>query len=356
MLKNFLTKLNNVVKHIPAKVYYRSGLALLSVVAITVGFVFVNDYTVVDGSKTYSVKTYADSVAGVLNTAGLNVKDEDRVNMDKNVITVDRTYSYVVNPETLLAAGQISESVIDYTNEQLFDNKGVGVIEDNTVEGLYTVNPCTVEHVYETVTRTIKYGHKTVKSSDMLKGERKVTKGKNGEKEVVLYKTVVNGVVVDSKVHSEKVITEAVPEIETVGTRVVYNSSNAVMTSADVKSISTLAHKPIELDKNGIPVSYAKVISGKASAYWPGEDGGEYCSTGVKAQPGYVAVNPKQIPYGTKMYIVSADGKYVYGYAIAADTGGFAYNGSGRIVDLRFPSKSSGSAFGVRKVNIYILD
>ncbi len=34
------------------------------------------------------------------------------------------------------------------------------------------------------------------------------------------------------------------------------------------------------------------------------------------------------------MYIVSTDGKYVYGYCIAADTGGFATNGSGIVVDL----------------------
>ena len=55
---------------------------------------------------------------------------------------------------------------------------------------------------------------------------------------------------------------------------------------------------------------------------------------------------------------LSADGKTVYGYAIAADTGGFAYNGSGRIVDLRLPTGSKcncGKAWGVKTVNVYIL-
>ena len=27
------------------------------------------------------------------------------------------------------------------------------------------------------------------------------------------------------------------------------------------------------------------------------------------------------IPYGTKLYITSTDGKFVYGYAVATDTG-----------------------------------
>lgn len=40
--------------------------------------------------------------------------------------------------------------------------------------------------------------------------------------------------------------------------------------------------------------------------------------------PGHIAVNPKQFPYGTELYIVSLDGKFVYGYCMAADTGGFA--------------------------------
>ena len=37
---------------------------------------------------------------------------------------------------------------------------------------------------------------------------------------------------------------------------------------------------------------------------------------------GNVAVDPRIIPYGSKLFIMSADGKYVYGYGIACDTGG----------------------------------
>ena len=357
MLKSFASKLNKVLIRINPKIVMRSGLAVLSAVAVAVGFLMVNNYTVIDGENTYTVKSYANSAAGIAGAAGIYLGEDDTASFDKKgVITVDRTFAHVVNPETLLAAAQINENVVLYTNELLYGYEAGGILGEED-DGSYTVKECKIEYVYETVTRTVKHGYKKVYSSDLEKGKSKITEGKNGEKEVVFYKKLVNGIVVESEVHSETVTVKPVTEVETIGTRVSYNSANAVKTSADVKCISTIKPKtPIELDKNGKPVAYAKVITGKASAYWPGEDGGEYCSTGVKAQPGYVAVNPKQIPYGTKMYIVSADGKYVYGYAIAADTGGFATNGSGRIVDLRFPSASSGSAFGVRNVNIYILD
>ena len=71
--------------------------------------------------------------------------------------------------------------------------------------------------------------------------------------------------------------------------------------------------------------------------------------------PGRVAVNPKQIPYGTKMYIVSSDGKYVYGYSVAADTGGFTWNGSGTLIDLYMYSYADCVNFGRRTVEVYIL-
>ncbi len=71
--------------------------------------------------------------------------------------------------------------------------------------------------------------------------------------------------------------------------------------------------------------------------------------------PGRVAVDPDQIPYGTKLYIVSSDGRYVYGYAVAADTGGFVWNGSGTTVDLYMNTYSECMSFGRRTVEIYVL-
>jgi len=70
---------------------------------------------------------------------------------------------------------------------------------------------------------------------------------------------------------------------------------------------------------------------------------------------GYVAVNPRIIPYGTRLYIVSTDGRYNYGYCIAADTGGFIYWNNAPVVDLFMNSESQCEAFGRRQVRIYVL-
>ncbi|MBQ7288782.1 MAG: DUF348 domain-containing protein [Clostridia bacterium] len=129
-------------------------------------------------------------------------------------------------------------------------------------------------------------------------------------------------------------------------------SAKPVSISGGANVISTLSPQtPITLDETGRPVNYTKKLTGKATAYCKGTT----CATGVKVRPGYIAVNPKQIPYGTKMYIVSSDGKYNYGYAIAADTGGFAKDGSA-IADLYMTSYEDCIQFGRRNIEIYILD
>ena len=78
-------------------------------------------------------------------------------------------------------------------------------------------------------------------------------------------------------------------------------------------------------------------------------------ATGSSVRPGVVAVDPREIPYGTEMWIVSSDGKYVYGFARAEDTGGFVHFRNGATVDLYMNSYEECCNWGWRGVKIYIL-
>ena len=107
----------------------------------------------------------------------------------------------------------------------------------------------------------------------------------------------------------------------------------------------------LKLDKNGIPVDYAYCVSAKATAY----TGDPATASGRKPMPGHIAVDPKEYPYGTELYIVSADGKYVYGYCVAADTGGFVKMGN-TDVDLYMDNEDMCYDWGNRNIKIYVLN
>ena len=103
--------------------------------------------------------------------------------------------------------------------------------------------------------------------------------------------------------------------------------------------------------------NYSKKLTVTATAYdtSPSSNGGHSkTALGLTPKYGIVAVDPKVIPLGTKLYIESADGgkSWSYGYCIAGDTGGAI---KGNKVDLCFESKSECRKFGRKSATVYIL-
>ncbi len=94
--------------------------------------------------------------------------------------------------------------------------------------------------------------------------------------------------------------------------------------------------------------TYAYALNVKATGYTPYDAGcNGITATGRQAAKGVVAVDPRVIPLGTKLYIPG------YGQAIAADTGGAI---KGNKIDLCYNSKSEAFGWGVRSVTVYVLN
>ncbi|MCL2195627.1 MAG: 3D domain-containing protein [Oscillospiraceae bacterium] len=117
--------------------------------------------------------------------------------------------------------------------------------------------------------------------------------------------------------------------------------------------ISTLTPPPGLSIVNNRPANMVKrYLTGTGTAYyWRG-----LTATGVYARSGFVAVDPRVIPYGSHLWIVSNCGTFVYGYAIAVDTGGFVHRSNAPIVDIHLYSPAMVRQFGVRGVTVYVLD
>ena len=99
------------------------------------------------------------------------------------------------------------------------------------------------------------------------------------------------------------------------------------------------------------PASYSKVLTGKATGYYSKTGKG---SSGLGLGYGTVAVDPDVIPYGTKLYITSTDGKFVYGYAVATDTGIAVQKGE-ILVDLFYETYAESVINGAIQVNVYVV-
>ncbi len=337
-------------------------IAVMTAITIAVSTLLgCSIYTVniFDGENTYTIRTLNGSVTSAL--SGVNLKS-DRYDIEATEIagrttTVEIAYTYPVyitqadkTLEIEFKGGTVADALAlagITTDEFDFVEPALDTEITETVYIDYT----DIDYVNGSYTEAIPFTTETVYSNTTLKGEVKtLSSGSEGLKQVNYTEKLVNGVSVEKTVNSTEVITAAVNAKKLVGTK---EKPAAVKTSADVKSVSVLTpSSAIELDANGNPVNYKSKMTVRATAY---TYTGNNCATGVAPKPGYIAVNPKVIPYGTKLYIKSPDGKVVYGYAVAADTGGFIRRYPTG-VDLFMSSKSACVSFGVRNMEIYILE
>lgn len=90
--------------------------------------------------------------------------------------------------------------------------------------------------------------------------------------------------------------------------------------------------------------SAIEMLATAYTAYCAGCDG--MTAIGRRAGYGIVAVDPRVIPLGTRLYIPG------YGFAIAGDTGGAIV---GRRIDLGFNSQRDAMLFGRRAIEVYPL-
>lgn len=150
--------------------------------------------------------------------------------------------------------------------------------------------------------------------------------GRNGLKRVTYRAKLVDGKEVERSTVSEQVVREAIPQIVTSRQPQALGSRGAY-TGARTFTVLATAYDPS-------PVSCGKYADGKT------------CN-GKRAGYGVIAVDPKMVPLGAKLFVPG------YGYGIAADVGGAI---KGYHVDLGFNSAAGARKWGKRRVTIRIVE
>ena len=342
------------VKKIAAKVWQvfctsvcSRVFAALLMCAVTLSMVMgvssrMRVYTVNEGDTSRVMITLSD-------TPYLTLEGHDVLWVDTSVEeeeeVEDTTLSVEIAADGLSTLLQVTEP--DVTVSDVIEQAGVTVgkldrvsaeLDAPVTDGML-VQVDRVAYEEYTVTETISY-KTTYRYSCVLKpGQTKVDiSGRNGEKVITYRKSIVNGEVVSTDKVDEEVTKKA-------RNKVILKGSDYGMPISKTPSGTT-----IKLDSKNQPTSYSRVIYGSCTAY----HGDTATSTGRKPGVGVVAVDPREIPYGSILWIVSKDGSFVYGYAIAGDTGGFIHN-SETVVDLYMDSVVEMNTFGRRNLNVYVI-
>ena len=307
-------------------------------------------YLIRDGSRLLLHTTKTEDLETVLAEAGIELNGDDyeleqteggpviRV-LRRQHITVD----YYGNLMEVSSNGETVEDLLRRLKLEVGERDLLSVTpQAETFDGM-KLRIARVLHQEQTYTAVLPY--ETVCCSDptLPKGVKQVLReGRSGEVLRTAEVTYINGMETNRTVLSEQVTVQPVDAVVAMGT-------GQQVSIAEPSALPVVGNGIITLP-TGEVLTYEKVISSLATAYC---DKGK-TATGTQARVGAIAVDPAYIPYGTRMFIMTKDGEYIYGIATAEDCGSkeFIY---GTRIDLHYDTEYECRQFGARMCWVYIL-
>ena len=305
----------------------------------------VNTFVIHEGEEWMVYNSKTSSTSEALSELGITIGEDRYVEMPE-VVDQGVAEIYIFNKkkvnikianESLLYHSHKEETVNDILNAKNITLGEFDLISpsiDSEVTDGMQIEITRVSYSTEEKTSSIPFEKEKKPSSEMTIGKTKVVQeGVNGSK-VTTYKIkYVNGSEVERIVTNETVTKQPVTQITEYGTKPI-----------DTSGIVTT--------RSGQKLKYKKKLTMSATAYTTERSSDKVTATGRIAKVGLVAVDPKVIPLGSKLYITSANGKsWIYGTAVAADTGV-----RGNKIDLFFNTYNECISFGRRKATVYILE
>lgn len=296
----------------------------------------------IDGNKNTYYST-AQTVGEFFEEENIKIKKHDEVSLkNKEALTdglhinVKKAFKVAIDDggqekSAQVVGGTVEEVLKDHEiNWNTYDKITPNLNEK--VEKGTSIKIVRVEKKEEEVVEELAFDIETKNDSSLEKGKEKVlTEGKNGKVVKTYQVTFENGKEVERQFIDEKIKEETVNQVVAVGTK---------------EPVQTLSAESSGNTGGG------KTLTMTASAFTAGCSGcSGYTATGInlKANPNQkvIAVDPNVIPLGTKVWVEG------YGEAIAGDTGG---NIKGNRIDIHVPNKSTATSWGVRNVQVKILD
>ena len=374
-------------------------LPLISAVLLLSQTVFAqNTYVITDGERVLVHTTSTTDPAAVLDEAGLALGEEDTYTTQGgdgvSEITVRRyqtvTIDHCGQELTVDAHTETVKNLLTRLDIVLDENTTVSApLDELTYDGMHLTIARTIQTT-QTYSKLIPFETTYCDDATLPTGTRVIlNKGEAGEMICTAEVTYRNGQQTSSTIIRQLLNKHPITQVVAVGTgpREVTSVEEVAVTEAEPaweneapsaesewEDESIWEEEPEEetypeavdpapdypvigggtiTTASGEVLTYTHTMVVEATAYTKTDEGcGDYTATLTLARYGAIAVDPDVIPYGTRMYIVSNDGEYIYGIATAEDCGG-AINGYR--IDLYYDTTAECFQFGRRDCTIYFL-
>lgn len=309
-------------------------VALLLASLLATGFVWAyKKVQIIADDQQYSVNTLYRNPQKIVKQAGITLNPEDEIRMStvsgNNGIVyevfraVPVTVTYQGRTTGLLTGKPTVREVADLAGVPHDKIKLMPEPDTRPLAGMNIRAVVLSEKIEEQETPDL---YQVIRQPDdtLEKGiEKTVQAGENGLKKSTVRIRFEDGVKVATDVLAETVAVSSKPQVIRIGTRAMIDTSRGSLNFRSVRYMEATAYLPTDGSGHGITAS------------------------GIAARRGIVAVDPRVIPLGTRVYVPG------YGMGLAADTGGAI---KGDKIDLCMENASEAWNFGRRTVKVYVLD
>lgn len=312
-----------------------------------------NTFVITDGDQVTVYTGFATDPEKILDEAGVELTGNDfyttAAGDGVSEITVQREQTicidYCGQDIQLTSYGESLQKLLDRSGIQVH---GSYTVSENMNAMTYDGMQVHIDNVVQTQeTYTVQIPYQTVYCNDpaLPEGQEKIlVAGVDGEVQRDAQVVYMNAIEQSRIVLEETVLQQPVDQVVAVGTgsEETEGEENLLQIEDGVITLPT-----------GEVLTYTDAKTFMATGYTSYDAGCDrITATGTWVRTGTVAVDPTVIPYGTRMFIVSNDGEYIYGVSTAEDCGGAIKNDR---VDLYFETKSEAYEFGYRACTIYFL-
>ncbi|MBC7765708.1 MAG: G5 domain-containing protein [Hyphomonadaceae bacterium] len=310
--------------------------ALLAFSAIVV-IANIKVVTLSDQGNSICFKTFKQTVAGAMRERGIALTDGDAVIPEQSAklarrqnIDIKRAIDISIvadgNEQKIRTLASTVKEVFSTANIPLNDADELSIAKEEKLAPNMQITVTRVAESTVTVQEKIPYRNMSHSNAKLDSGKTQVLQDGQEGIEEQKYKVVLkDGKEVARELIEKNILIPAIAKITEFGT------------------------KSMLITSRGENFRYKSVINATATAY---AIHGRTAS-GMTSKPGVIAVDPRVIPLGSRLYIESTDGSWTYGYAVAGDTGGAIKSNR---IDLFFNTEQECFRFGRKQAKVYILE